>query len=338
MEEKSMSRATRIRITALTALSTLLTLLPASGTWAQSDGGNYPSRPVRIVIPFPPGSSDAVARMLSQRLAETMGQPFVIENRAGASGVIGTDTVAKAQPDGYTLLFPTCAFPISAVGFSKLPYDSVRDFEPVARVTNSPMVLVANPKLAANSVTELIALAKSKPGVLNYASNGAGSITSLAMVQLMSMTNTKITDIPYKGAGPSLVALMAGEVQVMIAPLGAVLQYVRAGRLKALAMASGKRSPQVPDLPTLAESGVTGFDATCWYGVLAPRGTPERVINTLNRQILAALATPDFNTQLTSMGLEPAPSSPAQLGDYIKAEIARWGKAFKDSGADLITP
>ena len=334
-EEIFMPHASSTLLAILIALSTLL---HASPLRAQTDGSNYPARPVRIVIPFPPGSSDAVARMLSQRLSDTMGQSFIIENRAGASGVIGTDTVAKAQPDGYTLLFPTCAFPISAVGFSKLPYDSVRDFEPVARVTNSPMVLVANPKLAANSVAELIGLAKSKPGALNYASNGAGSITSLAMVQLMSMTNIKITDIPYKGAGPSLAALMAGEVQVMIAPLGAVLQFVRTGRLKALAMASGKRSPQMPDLPTLAESGVTGFDATCWYGVLAPRGTPTQVINTLNRQILAALATPDFNNQLTAMGLEPAPSSPAQLGDYIKAEIVRWGKAFKDSGAELITP
>ena len=316
----------------------LLMLFPLSATWAQTDNAGYPTRPVKIVIPVPPGSSDAVARLLSQRLSETMGQPFVIENRAGASGVIGTNVVAKAQPDGYTLLFPTCAFPISAVGFSKLPYDSVKDFEPVARVTNSPMVLVAHPKLSANSVQELIGLAKSKPGVLNYASNGAGSITSLAMVQLMSMTNTKITDIPFKGAGPSLVALMAGEVDVMIAPLGAVLQFVRAGRLKALAMASGKRSSQVPELPTLAESGVTGFDATCWYGVLAPRGTPERVVNVLNKQILTALATPEFSSQLVGMGLEPAPSTPVQLGDYIKAEIVRWGKAFKDSGAELMTP
>lgn len=297
------------------------------------DAQAYPVRPVRIIVPFPPGSSDAVARMIAIRLGERFGQQFVIDNRPGAAATLGTNIAAKAGADGYTMLFPTCAFAISAAIYKSLPYNSERDFDPVALVSYSPMVLVAHPGLAANSIKELIALAKAKPGALNYASNGSGSITFLGTELLKGMASINLTEISYKGAGPSVTALMAGEVQVMIAPLGATLPYVRAGRLKAIAMASERRALLLPELLTVAEAGVPGFDATCWYGVLAPHGTPPVIVNTLNEQIVAAMKNTEMRDQLVTMGYEPTSSSPQQFGIYLRAEIAKWTKTVRDSGA-----
>ncbi|GAA4332273.1 tripartite tricarboxylate transporter substrate binding protein [Pigmentiphaga soli] len=322
-----------------TALSAALAsfLCAPAGTLAAGEGAqaadDYPNHSVRIINPFPPGSSDTVARLLSEHLGKSLKQTFYIDNKPGASGALGTNMVAKAPADGYTLLFHTCAHAISAVSFKDLPYDAVKDLDPVSRVADSPMVLVANPKLPAQSVQQLIALAKSKPKSLNYASNGPGSITSLAMIMFQGMTGTQITDIPYKGAGPSLTALMAGEVDVMIAPLGAVSAYLKAGRLKALGIASSHRSPQAPDLPTVSEAGVPGFEATCWYGVLAPHGTPQPIVGLLNRHIGDAMRSAEMQKQLAAIGVEPATSTPAEFGSYIQSEIGKWGKVFKDSGA-----
>ena len=328
----------KTRLLGALSIPTLAALLCASPALAQGAAGgakDYPSRTVRVINPFPPGSSDTVARLLSEQLTKSMKQTFYVDNKPGASGTIGTNMAVRAPADGYTLIFHTCAHAISAVSFKDLPYDAAKDLDPVSRVADSPMVLVARNSLPANNVKELIALAQSKPKALNYASNGPGSITSLAMIMFQSMTDTQATDIPYKGAGPSLLALMSDEVDIMIAPLGAISAHLQAGKLKALAIASLRRSSQLPDLPTIAESGVPGFEATCWYGMLAPRGTPPDIIDLLNRRIAEAMQAPEMRKQLATNGIEPATSTPAEFGSYVESEIAKWGKVFKDSGAKL---
>jgi tripartite-type tricarboxylate transporter receptor subunit TctC len=318
------------------AASTLLhcSVAAAAGATAQGaqDASDYPAHQVRVIVPFPPGSSDTVARMLAEQLGQAFHQTFYIDNRPGASGTLGSGMVARAAPDGYTLLFPTCAHAISAVSVKNIPFDSVQDFTPVAKVADSPMVLVANPSLPANNVKELIALARKEPGTLTYATNGPGSITSLGMILFKSMTGVNIRDIPYKGAGPSLTALIGGEINFMIAPLGAVSGYLQAHQLKALAVASGRRSPQVPDLPTISESGVPGYEATCWYGVLAPKDTPAPIVQKLQQQIEKAMQSPAMKSRLAALGVEPSPESGPKFGSYMASEIDKWGKVYKDAG------
>ncbi|WP_170235542.1 tripartite tricarboxylate transporter substrate binding protein [Verticiella sediminum] len=270
--------------------------------------------------------------MLAEQLGEAFRQTFYIDNRPGASGTLGSGVAARAEPDGYTLLFPTCSHAISAVSVKNIPFDSVQDFTPVAKVADSPMVLVANPSLPANSVQELIALAKKDPGALTYATNGPGSITSLGMVLFKSMTGVSMRDIPYKGAGQSLTALIGGEINFMLAPLGAVSAYLQANQLKALAIASGRRSPLVPDLPTIAESGVPGYEATCWYGVLAPKDMPAPIVQKLQDQIEKAMQSAEMKNRLATLGVEPSPESGATFGAYMASEIDKWGKVYKDTG------
>ncbi len=321
---------------AFTAISILLAHA-AAGTAAQTGGAAhdnadvYPGRPVRFIVPFPPGGSDTVARIIGQQLTERLGQNFVVDNRPGAASILGTDLAAKAAPDGYTLLFATSAFAISAALYKKLPYDPLQDFAPITLAAVAPNILVAHPLLPVNTVKELIALAKAKPDGLNYASNGSGSITFLAMEMFKSVAGIRITEVPYKGAGPSLIALLSGEVQLMMAPLGPSVPHVRAGRLKGIAVPGTRRSALFPEIPTVAESGLNGFEATNWYAVLVPRGVSPPVIAKLNQHIVAVLKTTEVQEKFAALGYEPTPSTPKELSLYVQAEIARWAKVIKDA-------
>ena len=309
-------------------------LAPAART---TDGNlqHYPSRPVRFIVPFPPaGGTDIVGRVIGQKLSEKLGQPFIIDNRGGAAGTLGSAIAAKAPADGYTILLATASFAISANFYAKLPYDSVRDFAAVARVASGPLLFVVHPSVPARSIRELIALARAYPRKLNYASGGEGGINHLPAEMFNHMAGVRIVHIPYKGAGPALVALLAGEVQVMIATLGSCLPHVRAVKLRDLAVAGERRSALVPQLPTVAESGVPGYAADSWYGVLAPRGTPHSIVAVLNREIVAALEREDTRAQFVALGFEPAASTPAQFADYLRSEIAKWGKVIRDSGTE----
>jgi tripartite-type tricarboxylate transporter receptor subunit TctC len=298
-------------------------------------GAAYPNRPVRFIVPFPPGGSDTVARMIGQKFSETFGQQFVIDNRAGAAGTLGAGIAAKAPADGYTIMFATASFAISASLYRNLPYDSIKDFTAVGLVSSGPMLVVAHPSLPIASIRDLVALAKAKPDTLNFASTGTGTITHLAAELFKSMTGVRMTHIPYKGSGPAQTDLLAGQVQLMFDVIGAALPHARAGTLKALAVTSAKRSALVPDLPTVAESGVPGYDASTWYGVLAPRGTPRSVVNLLSDQIVVTLNTTEFRERLAGLGFEPQISTPEQFADFLRADIAKWARAIKDAGVSV---
>lgn len=305
----------------------------STGAARDSGGQAYPSRPVRLIVPFPPGGgTDIVGRMIGERLAEALGQPFVVDNRAGAASTLGSAIAAKAAADGYSILLVTASYAISASFYRNLPYDPVRDFDAIGLVASQPLVLVKHPSVPANSVKEVIALAKANPDKLNYASGGEGGINHLAAELLKSMTGIRMVHVPYKGAGPALTALLGGEVQLFIATLGSALPHFRAGKLRALALASAQRSSSFPDLPTIAESGVPGYEATNWYGFLTPRGTPQSIIGLLNKQIVAALGDKNVRDRLAAVGFEPTLSAPKQFADHLKSEIAKWGRTMKDAG------
>jgi tripartite-type tricarboxylate transporter receptor subunit TctC len=295
----------------------------------------YPSRPVRFVVPFPPsGGTDIVARLLAQQLAERMGQQFVIDNRPGAASTIGAQIAARAAADGYTLLLVTASYAISASFYRTLPYDSVSDFDAVARVASGPLLVVVHPSVKVGSMKELIALAKAAPNKMNYASGGAGGINHLSGEMLKIMSGTRIVHVPYKGAGPALTGLIGGEVQMMVATLGSALTHVRNGKLKALATGGGRRSSILPELPTVAESGVPGYAADNWYGILAPRNVPPAILRELDKHIAAALSTDTVRERFTSVGFEPSPSTPAQFAEYLRAEIRKWNRVMKEAGIE----
>jgi tripartite-type tricarboxylate transporter receptor subunit TctC len=293
---------------------------------------SYPERPVRFIVPFPPGGSDTVARMIGQKLGEKFGQQFVIDNRAGAGGTLGAAIAAKAPADGYTILFATASFAISASLYRDLPYDSIRDFTAVGLVSSGPMLVVVHPSLPVASIRDLIAYARAKPDALNFASTGAGTITHLAAELFKSMTGVRLTHVPYKGSGPAQTDLLGGQVQLMFDVIGAALPHARAGKVKALAVTSAMRSALVPDIPTVAESGVADYDASTWYGVLAPRGTPRRIVSRLNNQIVATLGSAEFRERLGALGFEPQITTPEQFADALRTDIAKWARTIKDAG------
>ena len=298
-------------------------------------GSLYPDRPVRFIVPFPPGGSDTVARMIGQKLGEKFGQQFVIDNRAGAGGTLGAGIAAKAPGDGYTILFATASFAISASLYRNLPYDSLRDFSPVGLVSSGPMVVVVHPSLPIGSIRELIAFAKAKPDAINFASTGTGTITHLATELFKSMAGLRMTHIPYKGSGPAQTDLLAGQVQLMFDVIGAALPHVRAGKVRALAITSATRSALVPELPTVAESGVAGYDTRTWYGLLAPRGTPRSVVSLLNKEIVAIQNTTEFRERLAGLGFEPNISTPDQFADSLRTDIEKWAQTIKDAGVSI---
>lgn len=301
---------------------------------AMAASGDYPTRPIRFVVPFPPcGGADTLARVLGQKLGEAWGEQVVIDNRPGAGGNISAEIAAKAAPDGYTIFQGNVAHAISASLYARLNYDLVRDFSPVTQLASTPFVLLVNPSLPANSVRELVALAKAKPGQLNYGSSGSGGASHLAMELFKSMAGVDVRHIPYKGAGPAATDLISGQIQLMFFVQAAARPHISSGRLRGLAVASAKRSSALPELPTVAESGVPGYEAGSWYGVLVPTGTPGRVITRLHAAITRVLSLPDVKERLSNQGFEVVGNTPAQFGAYIRAEIPKWARVVKASGA-----
>ena len=297
--------------------------------------GDYPARPIRLIVPFPPGGSDTVARLVAQKLSERLGQQIVADNRPGAAGVIGTQLATQATPDGYTLLFITASLTITP-SFQKLPYDLTRDLAPIAPLATGPLLLVVHPAVAAKSVGELVALSKTAPGSLNYASTGTGSITHLAAELFRRMSGANMVHVPYKGTGPAQTDLLAGQVQVMFGVLAPALPFVRSGKLRALGVTSSKRSSLAPDIPTVSEAGVRNYEAATWYGMLAPAGTSAAIVQKLSGQIEAVLADSDIRARLTTTGFEAAqPMGPKEFGAYIAAEIRKWSSLIKEAGIKL---
>jgi tripartite-type tricarboxylate transporter receptor subunit TctC len=293
----------------------------------------YPVRPVRFIIPFPPGGgTDVVGRALGQKLSESFGETFIIDNRPGAAGTLGSNIAATAAPDGHTVLLATASFAISAAFYRKLPYDSVRDFEAISLVASQPLVLVTHPGFQANTLKEFLAVVRTNAGKFNYASSSTGGITHLATELFKSMSGTNLSHVPYKGSNPAMTAVLAGEVPVAFLPLGPAMPQIKAGRLRALAVSSEKRTPLMAALPTIAESGVAGYEAGTWYGMLAPRATPAGIVNQLNRQIAAALDSADMMKHLQSQAFDPMPSTPRRFADYLRSEIKKWGHAIKEAG------
>ncbi|HET7729273.1 MAG TPA: tripartite tricarboxylate transporter substrate binding protein [Usitatibacter sp.] len=294
---------------------------------------SYPSKPIRIVVPYPPGGfNDTLGRTLAAKFTEAWGQPAVVENKPGGNTLIGNDFVAKAAPDGYTLL--VVAFPFSVVPslFKTMPYDTVRDFAPVILAATSPNLLVVHPSLPVNTVGELIAMAKAKPGALSYASTGNGSSNHISMELFKSLAGVNIVHIPYKGSGPAVSDLLGGQVQLMFDNTPNVLPHVKAGKLRALGSSGTRRSPLTPDVPTVAEAGVAGYEVMVWFGVVAPAGTPREVIAKLNGEITRILALPDVRERFLAQGVEPVGSTPEQFGEHIRAQMAKWRKVVEDAG------
>ncbi len=293
----------------------------------------YPSRPVRIIVPHTPGgTTDFTARLIAPRLSERLGQTVVVDNRAGAGSLVGTDLVAKAAADGYTLLVVASSLTIIPSIYKKIPFDPVQDFAPVTTLSWYPNLLVVHPAVAVNSVRELIALAKAKPGTLNFASGGAGTGTQLGAELFKSMAGIDIVHIPYKGGGPAITALLAAEVHLYFAPIPSVLPLVRAGKLKALAVTSARRSLALPDLNSMAEAGVRGYDESTWNGLLAPARTPREIVMKLNSEMTAVLKTPEMRERFAAEGAEPAASGSEEFAAMIKREITKWAKVIRDAG------
>lgn len=312
-----------------------ITLFVAVFSWPVScvQAARYPVRPVRLIVPFPPsGGTDIVARLVGQALTHSFQQQFVVDNRPGAASTIGASIAAKAAPDGYTLLFVTASYAISASFYKHLPYDPLADFTPISLIAAGPLLLVVHPSLQVDSIKELVALAKKTPGKLYYASGGAGGINHLAGELFNSLAGTTIVHVPYKGAGPALIGVMSGETQMMIATLGSALPHVKSGKLKALAVGSARRTTVLPDLPTVAESGVPGYRAENWYGLLAPGGTPPHIVNLLHRQISEALSSNEMRAKLLKLGFEPMTSTSSGFSAYLKSDIEKWAQVLKTAG------
>ncbi len=307
------------------------TFAVASAVFAQP----YPSKPIKIIVPYPPGgTSDILARSVGQKLTETLGQTVIVENKPGATGNIGADFVAKSPPDGYTLLLADIgSLAIAPSVTPSLPFDPVKDFAPVVMVAYSPHILALNPAVPASSVKELVALLKAKPDSLNFAVSGVGGANHLAGIDFAARTGVKWTYVPYKGGSQAITDLMAGHAQVMFNGMLATYPAVKDGKLKAIAISSAKRFSAAPDLPTVAESGVPGFETGSWQGIVAPAGTPPEVVKKLHGAVTAILATPEMKEKLIASGAEVLPQSPEQFGAFIRNEKARWAKVVKDSGA-----
>lgn len=296
------------------------------------DAPAYPVKPIRIIIGFAAGGpNDTQARLVGQKIAEDTGQPVIVDSHPGADGIIGADLVAKSAPDGYTLILVSAGHTINPNFNHKLPYHPIDDFTPIAQVSRSPFVLVVHPSVPVRTVRDLVELAKARPGQLNFGSAGNGSSLQLAMELFKTMAGINMVHVPYKGGAPATNDLMAGQVQVMINNIVSTLPPARAGKLRAIAVTSSKRSAAVPELPTIAET-IPGYEVDAWYGILAPRGTPPTVVSKLNAQVNRTIKLPDVRRMLSSMGLEPVGGTPAQFKDHLTAELAKWAKVINDAG------
>jgi tripartite-type tricarboxylate transporter receptor subunit TctC len=310
--------------------SSLTLCLAGSAVQAQS---NYPERPVRLIVPYAPGgSADISARLVSEEWAKALGQPLVIENRAGAGGNIGVDAVAKAAPDGYTVGLQTVSLAINPAIFATMPFDTQKDLAPIGMVATSQHVLVVNPKVPAQDVKQLIALAKGQPGKLNYGSAGPGSTFHMAAELFKSLAQVDIAHVPYRGGGPALVDTMAGQVDMSFPVLSAAVQNVQAGKLRALGVTGPRRSPMLPEVPTIAEAGVPGYDFETWFMVFAPHGTPPAVIDKLNSALNQALKKPALSARMAAEGFDPLPTTPAEASARLQREMPVWAKLVKERG------
>ena len=302
-------------------------------TVTQAGATEFPARPVRLVVASTPGGAlDVLSRIVGPKLTERWNQPIVIDNRAGAGGIIGTEIVAKSSPDGYNLLVIAQGFTANPFLYKKLPYDTPKDFAPVTILAYGPNVLVVHPSLRVNSVKELIAQAKERPGQINYAISGVGTNSHMAAEMFKRMTGVDMVAIPYKGAGAAITAVVSGQVQLLFTSTGAAMPHIKAGRIKALGVATARRTPALPDVPTIAETGLPGFQVDGWYAVMAPGKTPKPIVDKLYQDIAAVLKMPDVASRIESVGLEPSGISPQQFSDYIRAEMKKSGKLIKEAG------
>ena len=317
-----------IRILVLLALALIVAAAVAQGT-------AYPAKPVRIVVPSSPGGgTDILARVLAQKLSESQGQQFVVENRSGAGQVIGIEAVARSAPDGYTLLMAASAIVINEVLYAKPPYDTLRDFVPVTLGASLPNILVVHPALPVKSVRELIALAKARPGQLNYSSAGSGTSPHLSMELFRLMAGITLTHVPYKGTGPATVDLVAGQVQLSMPNVLTALPQIKGGKLRGLGVTSAKRATGLPDIPAIAET-VPGYEAIQWYGLLAPAGTPREIVNKVQAETARILVLPEVKARLAADGADAVGNRPEEFAAYIRTEIAKWGKVVKAGGIKL---
>jgi len=322
-----------LRHAAACALVGLATVVVAPTVLGQA----FPTHAAKLVVPFPPGGPlDSTGRLIADKVSAAWGQPVVVENKPGAGGNIGADLVAKSAPDGYTIVMGALStHAVNPSLYSKMPYDAVKDFAPITLVAVTPNVLVVNPKLPVNSVKDLVAYAKANPGKLSFASGSNGSAGHLAGELFKTDTGTDIVHIPYKGAAPAMQALLAGDVQFMFDNLASAMAQVKAGKVKALAVTTPQRSPLAPDLPTMAEAGLPGFDITTWYGLLAPAGTPKDVVAKWNAEVVRVLKTPEVRDQLAARGAEASPTTPEEFAAFIGREIPKYAKIVKASGAKV---
>lgn len=317
----------------LSTVGAALLFLPALPVAAQA----FPSKPVRLILPYPPGGgSDTIARPVTRKISENIGQQVIVDNRGGAGGNIGMEAAARAAPDGYTIVMAlTAQLAVNPSLYARIPYDPVRDFEPVTLLANGAYLLVAHPSLPAKTVKEVIAIAKKRPGELLYASSGNGSGGHLANELFNVMTGIKITHVPYKGGGPALIDTISGQTQLLFATPIASGGHIQAGRLRAIAVSTTKRVGTLPGIPTVSESGVPGYDSGVWYAILAPKGTPQNIINRHNEEFRKALGDPGIREFLTKSGVDPDGGTPDELGKYIRSELAKWAKVIKAANIRL---
>jgi tripartite-type tricarboxylate transporter receptor subunit TctC len=305
-------------------------------TSAHALAQSYPTRPVRVIVPLSPGGfADVPARIIAPRLSTALGQQFVVENKPGAGGTIGTDFVAKSKPDGYTLLFTGTPHVIAPWLYKTVPYEPLKDFAPIALIASGPYVLVVNPQLPVHSVKELVAAAKAQPGKIDFASSGNGSAQHLVGALFNSMAGIELNHVPYKGSGPAMQDLLSGQVKVSFAGIPNVMPHVKAGRLRALAVTTPKRSPDLPDIPTAAEAGVAGYEATLWLNLSAPAGTPTDIIERLYTELVKVLQDAEVQQGFRAAGVESTPRGPKELGVFMQAEYEKWGKVVRDTGATV---
>lgn len=324
-----MNRFTSLLRTGLVAVAALAT---GFGATAQN-AADYPTKPIKFIVPYPPGGgTDVIARIVQERFQTLLGQPVLIDNRGGAAGSIGTEIAAKAAPDGYTVLFTLSSHTINPSIYPKLPFDTAKDFEPVGMVASLPQILVANLQFAPNNVAELAALAKAKPDSISFASVGNGSPGHLAGELLKLRTGTQMTHIPYRGGGPAVTDVMGGQVPLLWVSIPAAAQFVKAGKLKALAVSTTKRSAAFPDVPTMQEAGIADFDVDSWYAVFVPAKTPRAIVEKLNKVINTVVQEPEIRDKLLAQGSEGAGGPPEALGKVVTTELVRWNKLAKEAG------